>query len=177
MHPDTLAAVLAALRAELQAPEYAGKTAAEIVAILNAPAAPASAYRDVSISDVEGYLRARLLVTRLRAWEATAPDGLAREAAREFLGIIASPRLSNFTTSTPSGRANILGLFATFVAVGAGGITQQHAGDLAAMTLAPGGADGPARWAHVIDGIGGVGTDPGPPNAATEDLVTEALNG
>lgn len=179
MHPDTRAAVVAALRAELQADPagrgYAGKTVAEVVALLNAPVAPAVSYRDVSISDVEGYLRARLLVTRLRTWVADAPDGMARDAARELLDIIASPRLANFTTSTPGGRANILGLFATLVAADVGGITQLHADDLAAMTLAPAGANGPPRWAHVIDGIGGVGNEPGPPNAATDDLVAEAL--
>jgi hypothetical protein len=183
MHDITLAAVHAAILAEVQDDPtqrgYAGKTRAEIAALLNAPVAPPTAHRDVSISDVEGYLRARLLVTRLRAWEAGAADGLARDAARELLDIIASPRLAMFTTSTDSGRANILGLFATLVAAQAGGITQQHADDLAAMTLAPAesAAAQPSRWVEIISGIGGEGNEPGPPNAATEALVEGALNG
>jgi hypothetical protein len=185
MHPETLAALLAAIRAELQADPsqrgYAGKSATEIAALMNAPivVAPPTAHRDVSISDVEGYLRARLLVTQLRAWAGSAPSGTAKMAADELLDIIASPRLSLFTTSTEAGRANVLGLFATLVSATGGIITQTHLAELTAMTVAPSGAsvtEAP-RWAVVAEGIGGVGNLPGPPNAATEELIAEAVNG
>lgn len=187
MHPDTLALLQAAIRAEVQGDPakrgYGGKSAAEIANLLNAPvvAQPAATHRDVSISDVEGYLRARLLVTRLRTWEATAEEGTPKMAALELLDIIASPRLATFTTSTDSGRANVLGLFGLLAQAGAGGITMQNLADLTAMTLAPA---GPAtvhapRWSHVIAGIGGVTEEqveyPGPPNVADDALVAEAL--
>jgi hypothetical protein len=116
---------------------YAGLTEAEAAVALNAPVAQPAAHRDVPISDVEGYLRARLLVTRLRAWAATATFGTAREAALELLDIIASPRLSMFMTSTETGRSNIMGLFAALVAATDGIVTQQHYDDLLAMTLKP----------------------------------------
>lgn len=185
MHPDTATALLAAIRAEVQADPsqrgYAGKSAGQIAALMNAPivVAPPTAYRDVSISDVEGYLHARLLVTQLRAWAGSAAPGTAKMAADELLDIIASPRLSLFTTSTDTGRANVLGLFATLVSATGGIITQTHLTELTAMTVAPSGASviEPARWGAVIDGIGGVGNDPGPPNAATVALIEEALNG
>jgi len=169
--------LLAATRAELQADPaqrgYAGKTAAEIRLLLAAPieiAAP-TRYRDVPISDVEGYLRARLLVTRLRSWATAAPAGTAREAALELLDIIASPRLSMFTTSTDTGRANVLGLFATLVAATNGVVTQQHYDDLAAMTVAPPGAPVvlPARWSIVREGI------PDAPHVPDEAMIAEAM--
>lgn len=178
MHPDTIAALNAAIAAEIAADPasigYAGRTAAEIADLMNAPVPAASSYRDVSISDVEGYLRARLLVVGLTDWHATAQPSMARSAAGELLSIIASPRLQMFSTGTASGRANILGLFQTLVDAGAGGITQQHHTELAAMTEAPAGPPLPARWLTVIDGISGVSGQPGPPNTATADLIAGA---
>ena len=105
-----------------------------MAALLAAPiVTPApTRYCNVSISDVEGYLRARLLVTRLRSWAATAPAGTAKEAALELLDIIASPRLAMFTTETETGRGNIMGLFAALVAATNGVVTQQHHDDLLA---------------------------------------------
>ncbi len=184
MHADTKTALLAAIRAEVQADPselgYAGKSAGEVAALMDAPVtmiAP-TAHRDVSISDVEGYLRARLILAQLRPWAEAAPAGAAKLAALELLDIIASPRLSRFTTSTESGRANLLGLFATLVAATGGIVTQQHIDDLTAMTVEQGAATtGPPRWLAVIDGISGVANDPGPPNAADEALIQEALDG
>jgi hypothetical protein len=177
MHVDAIAALLAAIRAEVQADEtqrgYLGKTAGEVAALMAAsivtPAPPR--YRDVSISDVEGYLRARLLVTRLRTWATAAPADTAKEAALELLDIIASPRLSKFTTSTDTGRANVLGLFAALVAATGGVVTQQHHDDLAAMTVAPPDPPTvlPSRWSVVIEGISGA------PNSPTEALIAEAM--
>lgn len=177
MNPETLAALHAAIRAEVAADPaargYAGKTAAEIAALMNAGYSTAAppAYRDVSISDVEGYLRARLVLARLRPWAATAEDGTAKLAALELLDIIASPRLSMFTTSTETGRANILGLFAALVAATGGIVTQTHADELAAMTFAPPAppVEHQARWSLLIEGLAGA------PNIADEALVAEAL--
>jgi hypothetical protein len=182
MHPDTKALLLAAIRAEVQADAdrpspigYANKSAAEIAALMNAPvvvAQPAT-HRDVSISDVRGYLEARLVLVRLEDWIAdpATPKGAARDAARTLLRVTSAPGLSNFTTSTDSGRANILGLFALLVSTGAGGLTQAHYNEIAAMTLAPPGppVTEPARWSGLIEGL------PGAPNAATEALIAEAL--
>lgn len=189
MHPDTKALLLAAIRAEVQGDPtgrgYAGKMPAEVADLLNTPVvvqAPMT-HRDVSISDVRGYLEARLVMVRLEDWinDLETPRGTARDAARTLLRITTGTGLSNFTTSTDSGRANILGLFGLLVQAGAGGLTAQHLADLTAMTLA---LAGPAtvhtpRWSHVIAGIGGVTDEtveyPGPPNIADEALVAEAL--
>lgn len=177
MHPDMRALLVARIRAELQDDPaglgYAGKSAAEVKLIQDAVVAvetPAG-HRDVGISDVEGYLRARLLVTRLRAWAAGADGGVAKDAALELLDIIASPRLMNLSTSTDSGRANILGLFGLLVQAGAGGLTAANLDDLTEMTVA---AAAPAtitppRWVGIIEGIAEA------PNAADIDMIAEAL--
>jgi len=179
MHPDTLAAVVAALRAELAAPAYKGLSVAEQVAALNAPVvvAQAAGYRDVSISDVRGYLEARLVMVRLEDWIVTAEHGIPRDAARTLLRITTGTGLNNFTTSTPTGRANVLGLFALLVQAGAGGLTLEHYSEIVAMTLAPAGpaVTSPPRWALLIEGIGGIDDQLGPPNVADAALVMEAL--
>jgi len=203
MHPDTKAMLLAAIRAEVQGDPtgrgYAGKKAAEVADLLNAPIVlqPPLTHRDVSISDVRGYLEARLVMVRLEDWinDLETPRGTARDAARTLLRITTGTGLSNFTTSTEGGRANILGLFGLLVQTGAGGLTAQHLADLTAMTVAPAGSPvlGPARWLVIIEGISAAptpeptqnddGTETqhpgyaGPPNAADEVLVKEALDG
>lgn len=187
MHATTKALLLAAIRAEVQGDPagrgYAGKTAAEIVALLNTPVVtePPSAYRDVPVSDVRGFLEARLVLVRLEDWVADpeTPKGDARDAARTLLRVTSGDGIENFTTSTASGRANILGIFGLLVQAGAGGLTAQHYADLTAMTIAPAGPAvvGPPRWALLIDGMSGEEGFPGPPNAADEALVMEALDG
>lgn len=185
MHPTTQALLLAAIRAELQADPtqrgYAGKSAGQITALLNMPIITAHppAYRDVLISDVEGYLSARLLLVGLEDWIAGAEAGIARQAARQFLGIIQGGRLLVFLTSDAAPRANILGLFATLCQAGAGGLTMDHYADLAAMTLAPAAppVESAPRWSLLIDGMSGEEGFAGPPNAAAEALVEEAING
>lgn len=177
-HPDLLAALAAEIASDPSQRGYAGKSAGQITALMNAPVvvASAAAHRDVSISDVEGYLRARLLVTKLRSWAEAAEAGTPREAALELLDIIASPRLQNFSTGTASGRANILGLFALLVAAGAGGMTQEHADDLAAMTLAEPGAPTTLhpRWVDVVLSLP-FEVRAGLPNVVTEAMIDEAL--
>jgi hypothetical protein len=186
MHPDTLAALRAAIRAEIAADPtargYAGKTPAEIAALMNAPivTVPAAQYRDVLVSDVRGYLEARLLLVRIEDWIAdpATPPGDARDAARTLLRVTGNSNITYFSTGNPGGRANVLGLFALLVSAGAGGLTQAHYDDLAAMTVASQPPQtAPAQWLAVIEGISGVDGLPGPPNAATEALVQEAING
>ena len=185
MHPSTKGTVLAAIRAEVQADPtergYAGQTTAEIAALMNAPVVvePAPAYRDVPVSDVRGYLEARLVLVRLEDWVANpaTPGGDARDAARTLLRVTSNSGIQNFTTSTEGGRSNILGMFGLLVQAGAGGLTLAHYAELAAMTLAPAGTPVTTapRWALLIDGISGEEGHPGPPNAADAALIEEAL--
>jgi hypothetical protein len=94
-------------------------------------------HRDVLISDVEGYLAARLVLVNLDDWVATAESGLARQAARQLIQIIRGGRISVFLTSDAEQRQSMLGLFGLLVQAGAGGLTPQHYDDIAGMTLAP----------------------------------------
>lgn len=178
MHADLKAAIAAEIADDTAARGYAGKTAAEQAALMNAPyevAAPIQ-YRDVSISDVEGYLRARLLVIQLRDWAAAALPSTAKMAALELLDIIASPRLSTFTTSTETGRANVLGLFAALVAATGGIVTQTHHDELAAMTIAPAGEPTRhhPRWLTVMAALPAEAAT-GLPNEITAEMIAEAL--
>jgi hypothetical protein len=185
MHPETLAALLAAIRAELVADPsqrgYAGKSAAEIASLMNDPVVVAQApvYRDVPVSSVEGYMRLRTHIVRLKRWVDSTEVSQLRDFAEEMLDMIAAGKVGVFETSDDAKRPAILGAFAGLAAVGAGGFNAQSVADLTAMTLAPPGPPvvQPPRWGAVIDGISGVGNDPGPPNAATEALVQEAING
>jgi len=179
MHLDTKTTLLAAIRAEVESDPtqrgYAGKSPGQITALLNAPivvAAPVK-HRNVLISDVRGYLEARLVLVRLEDWVAdpATPKGDARDAARTLLRVTSAPGLSEFRTGDDAGRANILGLFALLAQTGAGGLTMEHYAEIAAMTLAPAGpptVQAP-RWSALIEGIGGA------PNAADEALIAEAL--
>lgn len=186
MHADTLAALNAAIVAEVAADPtqrgYAGKDAGQIAALMNLPivvAQPAT-HRDVLVSDVRGYLEARLVLVRLEDWVAAldTPGGDARDAARTLLRVTDNSGITYFSTGNLAGRTNVLGLFAVLVATGAGGLTQAHYDEIAAMTLAPAGppVTEPPRWLVVIEGIGGVGNQAGPPNAATAELIEGALN-
>lgn len=178
MHPDIRSAILAEVAGDRAGRGYAGKSAAEVATLMNAPVlvTPPATYRDVSISDVEGYLRERLILAQLRPWAAATSAGTAKLAALELLDIIASPRLSRFTTSTDTGRANILGLFAALVAATGGIVTQQHYDDLAAMTVEPAGtpvAHHP-RWVDVMLSLPPDAAD-GLPNEVTPEMIAEAL--
>lgn len=205
MHPDTRAAVVAALRVELTTDPaglgYAGKGAQAIADLLNASVVtqPAQVYQDVLISDVEGYLAARLLLVGIKDWIGTATPGPARQAARQLIDIIEGGRLRVFLTSDANRRVTVLSMFSGLCQIGAGGLTMQNYADIEAMTLAPAmlsATVGQPRWAHVVDGISAAPTptepigltadDPpkpiphpgysGPPWGATPDLVTEALS-
>lgn len=185
MHPDTIAALRARLLAELADDPtgrgYAGLGAADLAAALNAPVAveAPTAYRDVLVSDVEGYLAARLLLVGLEDWVAAAEAGTPRQAARQLLQIIQGGRLRVFLTSDAARRVNVLAMFASLCGAGAGGLTMEHYADLAAMCVAPAGPPvvAPARWQIVIDGLSAEPGHAGPPNAASADLVEVLTNG
>ena len=201
MHADTKAALLAAIRAELQADPtqrgYDGKNAGQIVALLNAPITVVAppAYRDVLVSDVEGYLEGQLAMQSLIDWsDAQQSDSQALAIAKTLRRVMAGGRLTYFLTKNPVTRANVLGMFQVLAQTEGTGITQAHADALAAMTLEPAGstATEPCRWLAVIDGISAAETPPpvknedgsvtfhpgyaGPPNAADEALIQEALD-
>lgn len=185
MHADTKAALLAAIRAELQADPtnrgYAGKTATQIADLLNEPTTVVApqGYRDVLVSDVEGYLEGQLAMQSLIDWISTQQsDSQALTIAKTLQRVLSGGRLTWFLTSDPAKRTNVLGMFQVLAETDGTGITADHAAALTAMTLAPAGDPSiePPRWTVVIEGIGGVGNEPGPPNAATEALIEEALS-
>jgi hypothetical protein len=118
---------------------YANLTAEEAEAALNTPAAQSTepAYRDVLISDVEGYLAARLVLVGLDDWIETAPSGIAKQAARQLVQIIRGGRITVFLTSDKVRRESVFGLFALLTQAGAGGLTLEHYADIVAMAIAP----------------------------------------
>lgn len=185
MHADTKAALLAAIRAELQADPsergYAGKSAGQIAALMNAPitVVAAATYRDVLVSDVEEYLEDQLAMQGLIDWiENNQGDSQALTIAKTLRRVMSGGRLSRFLTADPGKRANVLGMFQVLAQTEGTGITQAHADALAAMTIVHEiTTEAPPRWFSVTDGIGGVGNEPGPPNAADEALIQEALDG
>lgn len=183
MDADTRAALLAAIRAEVEADPtargYAGKSAGEIAALLSAPivvAAPVE-YRDVPVSSVEGYMRLRTHIVKLTRWVAAQPVSDLRDFAEELLGMIAAANVGVFQTSDPDKRAGILGAFAALAAVGAGGFTAQSVVDLTAMTVAPAVAPtvGNPRWLDVMLSLP-YADRAGMPNEIAADDVAEALS-
>jgi hypothetical protein len=184
MHADTIAALRARLLAEIADDPaglgYGGLDLPDLAALLNAPVVveiPA-AHRDVLISDVKGYLARRLVIVRLRR-QVVANDltGTVRDVAEALLDILNDTQLTYFLTADATMRAGVLGMFAQLVAAGAGGLTSAHYDDIAAMTLAPAGPPQttPARWQIVIDGLSAERGHPGPPNAASAELLGDLL--
>ncbi len=184
MHDITVAALLAAVRLELQSDPsrigYAGKSAAEIAALMDAPVAvqPAMTHRHVPKTDVTGYLHARMALVPLQEWAADAPPSRVRTIAKSLIGVLASD-VKEFLTGFDASRARVLGMFQELAASNDTPITEEHYAAIEAMTLAPAGAPivGPPRWAVLIDGISGEEGFPGPPNAADVKLIEEAFRG
>jgi hypothetical protein len=178
MSPDALAAIRAEIEADPMGRGYAGHTAAEQAALFNAgfdvPAPPA--LQDVPVSTVEGYMRLRRHIVRLRRWVAAAEPSDLRDFAEELLEMIAAGTVKNFETSNPGKRAAILGAFEGLAQAGAGGFGAQSLADLAAMTIAPPGAPTRhhSRWLAVM-----LALPPelatGLPNEITAEMVAEAL--
>jgi hypothetical protein len=179
MDPDVLAAIRAEIQADPMGRGYALHSSADNVADLLNEAfdvpAPA-AFQDVPVSSVEGYMRLRRHIVRLRRWVAAAEPSDLRDFAEELLEMIAAGSVKNFETSNPGKRAAILGAFEGLAQAGAGGFSAQSLADLAAMTVAP---PGPPtrhhpRWVAVM-----LALPPelatGLPNEVTTDMVAEAL--
>ena len=168
-----LAAVKAEITSDPAGRGYAGQSAQAIADLLNASysVAQPAVHQDVLVADVEAYLRTNLLIAGLEDWVASAPPGIAKQAARELLGIIASPRITMFKTGMDADRNNLLAMLGAMQAAGAGGLAVQHVADITAMTvLQPPPVPAPhCRWLDVILGIEGA------PNAADAAIVAEAL--
>jgi hypothetical protein len=177
MQPNVLAELQAAIRAEVETDPtergYAGKTFEQIADLLNASVVESTqpVYRDVLISDVEGYMAARLLIVGLQDWIDSASAGPARQVARQLMQIIEGGRLRVFVTSDSARRANVMALFSTLVAVNAGGITQTHYDEIEAMTTSSETqvVEQTPRWSLLIEGLADA------PNAADASLVEAAL--
>ncbi len=171
-HPELLARIRTEIAADEAGRGYAGKSRAEVVALMNAPVIVPGAVspRDVSISDVEGFMEARMIPVRLADWVETAEPGVAKDAARTLLRVIASQNLKKFTTSTTTGRANILGLFGAIATAAPHIVTPAHHADLVAMTevRAPS-TEGAPRWSVLREGV------PDAPGAVDEAMLAEAL--
>lgn len=174
-------AVKAAIAAEIVGDPtrrgYDGKDAAARAALINAPyeVTPTASYRHVLISDVKGYLAAKLVLVRLRR-EVPSMEGVVRDVAEALLDILNDTQLKEFLTGIPEKRTNVLGMFAALLATGAGGLTQKHYDEIAAMTVAP---PGPAvkhhpRWVDVMLSLRSADAA-GLPNEITAEMIAEAL--
>jgi hypothetical protein len=149
---------------------YAAISPDDAEVALNAPAErPAEpAYRDVLISDVEGYLAARLVLVGLDDWIETAPSGIAKQAARQLVQIIRGGRITVFLTSDKVRRESVFGLFALLTQAGAGGLTLEHYADIVAMAIKP--APPPIAPREQIDW-------PGPRIWAADVIAARAMEG
>ena len=197
MHASTEAALLAAIRAELQAnpATYAGKSAAEIAALMNAPvvaAAPspqprAFLWRSAKALAQE-YGRWALIALRARGTPATPPASAADFAVLTALNAISMADDQQIDPAHPVKWATFCGGLASLVAVG--DLTAEIAAEIEALGAYQPPPPPPShpRWLDVIDGISaaetpaGLGEDgrphpgyAGPPNAASEELIAEAL--
>lgn len=207
MHPDTRAEVIAALRREIENDParrgYAGKTAAAICALLDAPvptetppAAPRSFAWGEARAIAQSYGQWPAVVVRSRGNPTTPPASAEDLAILTAINAVSMEREQRIDpTDAAAWTAFQAGMQAL---VGAGDLTPP----VAAAILALGTYQPPTpppeqcRWvAAVIDSISAAPTptDPigfqgdenepvyhpgfaGPPNAADLDLVTEALN-
>lgn len=178
MHPDLKAAIAAEIAVDPAGRGYDGRKPDENAALMNAPyevAAPA-AYRDVPVSSVEGYMRLRRHIVRLRRWVASAEETPLRDFAEEMLEMMAAANVKNFETSDPAKRAAILGAFKGLADVGAGGFDAQSLADLTAMTIAP--PEPPTRhhprWVYLMLVLP-VEVAAGLPNEVSAEMIAEAL--
>lgn len=124
-----------ALKAEIAKPEYAGMSDEQIIATLSVKTYAMKV--DVSISDVESYLRLHGLVFMLRRWveAAVAANNInpAVVAGAELIDMIESPRLSRFETSNPQRYAALQAMLGGLVQASAGGMQQADMDALLAL--------------------------------------------
>lgn len=171
------AGLLAMLRAELvddlAGRGYAGHTAEEIAALLNAPyeaeIAPAG-IRDVPVAEIETYLRSHLLVG---AWKRFVTNPPAEAPAQvvdgvsELLDILGSRNVRTIGMTDPTTAATVDAVLTAIVPFGL--LTDAQRGELLALAQAPAVTEERhPRWVDLIIGIAGAA------NAATEADVQEA---
>jgi len=178
LHPDVKAALAAEIAGDPAGRGYAGKSASERAALMSEgyAIAPAQTYRNVLISDVKGYLAARLVIVRLRRGLTDMPEGQARDIAEALLDILHDTQLREFLTADEELRNNVLGMFAVLAQAGAGGLTLQHYADIVAMTVAP--AEAPvrhhSRWLDLMLALKPEAAA-GLPNEVDAGMIAEAL--
>lgn len=204
MHPDTRAAVVAALRTELATDPtgrgYAGKTAAEIAALLAAPvqaAVPEPQPKAFKWGDARGIAQAHgcwpMIVLRARGTPAMPPQTAQDGAILAAINAVSAEREQIINAADPGEWGAFSAGVQAFAAVG--DLTEAAAAAILALGTyqPPTPPDEPARWGVVIDGISAAPTPPdpvgldargepvfhpgnaGPPNGPTLDLIEEAL--
>lgn len=205
MHDATKALLLAAIRAEVQADPtergYAGKTAAEIAALMSVPVPapiPEPEHRPFAWGEARGIAQAHgcwpMIVLRARGTPSMPPQTAEDGAILAAINAVSTEREQKIDASNPAEWGAFSQGVAAFLAVG--DLTSAAANAILALGTyqPPAPPDGPARWVVVIDGISAEPTPPdvldddgnvverhpgyaGPPNAAAEALIQEALNG
>ena len=204
MHATTRAVLLQAIRGEIDADPtgrgYGGKSAAQIAALMSAPvpqAAPEPEQRAFKWGDARGIAQAHgcwpFIVLRARKTPAMPPAGVEDWAILAAINAVSTEREQVIDAADENEWAAFTGGIQAFRAVG--DLTQAAATAILALGThqPPTPPDGIARWLAVIDGISAAetpapvaqddGTETvhpgyaGPPNAADEALIQEALNG
>lgn len=81
-------------------------------------AATRAGHRDVPVPEIAAYMRLNLLVSTLEDWVASAEAGLAKNAARELLGMVRDPAAIPVRMTRAEVRAATGGMIAALVAAG-----------------------------------------------------------
>lgn len=183
---------------------YSGKTNGEVLALLNAPvpaAVPKPVLRKFKWGEARGIAQAHgcwpLIKVRSRGTPAIPPQSIEDGAILAAINAVDTERDQDIDATDPAVWGAFTGGIEAFLAVG--DLTQQAAD--AILTLGtyqpPTPPDGQSRWVEVISGISAARTPPdvtkvdeetgkevvvsrhpgylGPPNAASYDLVDEAM--
>jgi len=123
----------AALSAELAKPAYDGLSDQDAAALANAGTVPG--YRDVPVPEIAAYMRLNLLVSALEDWAASAEAGLAKNAARELLGMVRDPAAIPVRMTRAEVRTATSGMIAALIAAGSP-ITEPHGAAILALAEA-----------------------------------------
>jgi hypothetical protein len=186
MHAQTKTALFSAIRAEVQGDPaqrgYAGKTATQIAALMAAPVpapTPDPVPRAFKWGDARGIAQSHgcwpLIVLRARATPTIPPATVTDGAVLAAINAVSTEREQVIdATDAAVWQAFTTGI-AAFRAVG--DLTEAAVTAILALGTEqpPTPPAGPSRWLVVIDGIGGVGNLPGPPNGPDAALIGEAM--
>ncbi len=204
IHPDTRATLLQALRGEIKNDPvqrgYAGKSAADIAALMAAPVSqdePEPEQRPFKWGEARGIAQAHgcwpFIVLRSRKTPNLPPASMEDGAILAAINAVGTEREQVIEASDPNVWAAFSGGIQAFLAVG--DLTQAAADAILALGMyqPPAPPPAPPRWLALIDGISAAepgepiknddGTErphpgfAGPPNAPDEALIQEALNG